>query len=96
MKTAEQMTLEATEFRRDVGFEPSLPPNVLTAIFACPSCSWPIVHTMFTKRRNRDGLHDCVFELICENCKWKGAVLGRDIVNCMINDWSGHKVQAAR
>jgi hypothetical protein len=94
MKTERQMAAEKVEFRRDVGFAPGLPPNVLTAMFACPSCNWPIVHTMFTQRSNQDGLHDFVFELICEKCKWKGAVLGRDIVGCMINDWSARKVRA--
>ncbi len=83
------------DLRRGVGFAPALPSNVLTAMFACPGCNWPIVHTMFTKRTNRDGLHDFVFELICEKCKWKGAALGRDIVGCMINDWSEHKVRAS-
>jgi hypothetical protein len=95
METGKQMTLEEKDFRRNVGFAPGLPPNVMTAIFACPSCNWPIVHTMFTKRHNRDGLHDFVFELSCEKCRWKGAVLGRDIVDCMINDWSGRKLRAA-
>lgn len=88
------MTAEEAQFRPDVGFSPTLPRNVMTAIFACPSCNWPIAYTMFTERSNRDGLHDYVFELLCEKCEWKGAVLGRDIVDCMINDWSGHKVQA--
>lgn len=88
------MNLEEAQFRTDIGFSPILPRNVMTAIFACPSCNWPIVNTMFTERSNRDGLHDAVFELICEKCKWKGAVLGRDIVDCMINDWSGHRVRA--
>ena len=95
METGKQLTAEEAEFRREVGFAPALPPNVMTSMFACPSCNWPIVQTMFTKRSNRDGLHDFVFELVCEKCKWKGAVLGRDIVDCMINDWSGRKLRAA-
>jgi len=88
------MAAEEAEFRRDVGFAPALPHNVMTAMFACPACNWPIVHTIFTKRNSPDGLHDSLFQLIGERCKWKGAVLGRDIVGYMINEWSEHKVRA--
>ena len=93
METAHKREEEA-EFRKGVGFVVGLPRNVITAIFACPSCNWPIIKSMFTERANRGDLHDSVFELGCEKCKWQGAVLGRDIVNCMIDDWTGHKVRS--
>jgi hypothetical protein len=87
------MTTEETEFRRNVGFTRTLPKNVVTAIFACPSCNWPLVGAKFTELGKGDDLHESVFELMCEHCKWHGGVLGRDIVDCMIDDWTSHKVR---
>lgn len=88
-----QMTMEEMEFRRSVGFTRALPRNVITAIFACPSCKWPLVAAMFSEQGKRDELRESVFEVICEQCKWSGAVLGRDMVDCMISDWTSHKVR---
>lgn len=93
MTTAPQLTREEAEFRKDVGFTRTLPKNVMTAIFACPSCNWPLVASMFTEHVKQDDLHESVFELTCGQCKWSGAVLGRDIVDCMIDDWTSHKVR---
>jgi hypothetical protein len=93
MNTGKQMMPEEIGYRRNMGFAHTLPRNVITAIFACPSCHWPIVNSMFTERGTREDLHDSVFELICGQCKWKGAVLGRDIVDCMIDDWTCQKVR---
>ncbi|HWR15439.1 MAG TPA: hypothetical protein VN577_11470 [Terriglobales bacterium] len=87
------MTTKETDFRGRIGLTYTLPRNVMTAIFACPSCNWPIVNSMFTERENRDELHDSVFELTCGQCKWNGATLGRDIVDCMIDDWTAYKVR---
>lgn len=92
MTTREQMTREETEFRKSVGFTHTLPPNVITALFACPTCNWPIVTSMFTEKSKGVSLHEAVFELVCGGCKWSGAMLGRDLVDSMVNDWTSHKV----
>lgn len=96
MATGQQMTAEETEFRRNFGFTPTLPKNVVTAIFACPSCNWPLIASKFTELGKQGDLRESVFELICEQCKWSGAVLGHDMVDCMINDWTSHKVRYRR
>jgi len=53
MATEQQMTAEEMEVRRNFGFTPTLPKNVVTAIFACPSCNWPLVASQFTERGKR-------------------------------------------
>ena len=93
MATGQQMTTEEAEFRRNVGFTRTLLRNVMTAMFACPSCNRPLVASMFTDHDKPDDLRESVFELICGQCKWSGAVLGRDIVDCMITDWTCHKIR---
>lgn len=93
MATGQQMKTEEMELRRNFGFTRTLPKNVVTAIFACPSCNWPLVASMFTEHGKRDDLHESVFELICVHCTWGGGVLGRDIVDCMIDDWTSRKIR---
>ena len=92
MNSSQEMTSREAEFRESVGFTRTLPPNVITALFACPNCKWPIVRSMFTERIKGGDLHEAVFELTCGACKWSGAMLGRDIVDSMINDWTSYKV----
>lgn len=53
LTTGQQLTREEAEFRRDVGFTRALPKNVMTAVFACPSCNWPLVASMFTEHSKR-------------------------------------------
>lgn len=91
MTTGQTSTAEK-EFRRGVGFTRTLPRNLITAVFACSSCNWPLITSTFTEQGVQDDLHDSVFELSCEHCGWKGAVLGRDAVDSMVNDWTSHKI----
>jgi len=65
----------------------STPPRVACSVFACPACNWPLVAAKFTSC-TADDIHEAVFELSCEKCQWRGALLGRDTVQLTITDWS--------
>jgi hypothetical protein len=65
----------------------STAPRVACSIFACPGCNWPLIGAKFTSC-TADDIHEAVFELLCNKCNWRGAMLGRDAVQLTITDWS--------
>lgn len=73
---------------------PSTAPRVVCSIFACPECNWPLIGAKFTFCTDAD-IHEAVFELLCDKCHWRGALLGRDTVQLMITDWSKRVIRYA-
>jgi transcription elongation factor Elf1 len=69
-------------------------PRVVCSIFACPECNSPLIGAKFTSSSSAD-IHEAVFELLCDKCGWRGALLGRDAVQHMITDWSKRMVRHA-
>jgi len=78
--------------RSPVEFVTATSPRVVCAVFACPTCQWPLIGAKFTSSTAAD-LHEIVFELSCEKCNWRGAVLGRDAVQHLIADWSARVIR---
>jgi hypothetical protein len=74
-----------------VEFGKVTPPRVVCALFACSTCNWPLIGAKFTSSTAAD-FHETVFELSCDKCHWRGAVLGRDAVQHLIADWSARVI----
>lgn len=89
---------EATQGRDEssqlapVEFLVSKPPRVVCALFACPSCNWPLFGAKFTSFTAAES-HEEVFELACGGCRWSGAVLGAHAVRKIVEDWSGREIR---
>jgi transcription elongation factor Elf1 len=82
---------DGNEIRAPIQITRHTLPRVLCALFACPSCNWPLVGAKFSSCTD-DDFHDEVFELGCSKCEWREAMLGRDALDRMVVKWSGRKV----
>ena len=82
---------DRNEIRAPIRITRQVLPRVACAVFACPRCNWPLIGAKFSHVM-KDDFHDEVFEVRCNECKWRDAMLGREAVDGTIVNWTDREV----